>query len=86
MCAVDKMTSGQFSFLPIGSGDYMDEIRQVLQIIEKSGLENEVGLLSTTVKGKSEKVLKLISEIYEAMDGRCDFTLDVKLSNLCGCK
>lgn len=43
MCAVEKMTSGQFSFLPIGSGDYMKEIRQVLEIIEKSGLENEVG-------------------------------------------
>ncbi|AHM57850.1 hypothetical protein EAL2_808p03460 (plasmid) [Peptoclostridium acidaminophilum DSM 3953] len=85
MCSVEKITSCQISFTPIGSVEYLSEIRQVLDIIKDSGLEYDVGTISTVVIGGKDRVFKLISDIYEAMDDICNFTIDVKISNLCGC-
>jgi len=85
MCARERMASGQITFTPIGSVDYLKEIDQVLAIIESSGLEIHTGILSTVVRGEKSKVIRLITDIYEALDEVCDFTMDVKISNLCGC-
>ncbi|WP_158408940.1 YkoF family thiamine/hydroxymethylpyrimidine-binding protein [Peptoclostridium acidaminophilum] len=82
---MEKITSCQISFTPIGSVEYLSEIRQVLDIIKDSGLEYDVGTISTVVIGGKDRVFKLISDIYEAMDDICNFTIDVKISNLCGC-
>jgi len=82
----EKTASCQISFVPIGSIEYLGEIHQVLDIIQASGLENEIGILSTVVRGENSKVLELIAEIYEKMDKICDFTMDIKISNLCGCR
>ncbi len=88
MCPVEKvrMASCQISFAPIAREDYMADIERVLDIIKDSGLEHNVGLLSTVVIGKNSRVLGLVSSIYEAMDGVCSFAEDVKLANLCGCE
>lgn len=86
MCALGKVASCQISFTPIGSDDYLREIRMVLDIIGDSGLENNIGILSTVVRGEKSKVLKLITDIYETMDDVCDFSMDIKISNLCGCR
>jgi len=85
MCAVEKIASCQISFTPIGSSDYLSEIRQVLKIIKASGLEHDVGAISTVVIGGKDRVFQLVRDIYEAMDDVCNFTIDVKISNLCGC-
>lgn len=85
MCAMEKVTSCQISFLPVGSIDYLEKIQQVLDIIKKSGLEHNVGVMSTTVRGERSKLFKLIEDIYENMDDICSFALDVRISNLCGC-
>lgn len=86
MRSVGKIASCQISFTLIGSIDYLEDIRQVLNIIGASGLKNDIGVLSTVVIGERSEVLKLIKDIYEAMDDACDFSMDVKISNLCGCK
>jgi len=86
MCAVAKIASCEISFVPIGTSDYSDMIKQVLKIIEDSALETRVGDMSTFVRGDRDKVLALISRVYQSMDSLCDFTMDVRLSNLCGCK
>ena len=85
MCPVEKIASCQISFIPIASDDYLAEINKVLNIIMNSGLDYEIGILSTVVKGKKSLVLKLILDLYETMDNLRDFTMDIKLSNLCGC-
>lgn len=85
MCTVEKIASCQISFLPIGSSNYLGEINQVLALIQNSGLEINIGTMSTVVRGDKSKVLKLITDIYQTMEDVCSFTMDVKLSNLCGC-
>ncbi|MGI6711814.1 MAG: YkoF family thiamine/hydroxymethylpyrimidine-binding protein [Bacillota bacterium] len=86
MCAMEKIASCQISFLPIGSIDYFEEIGQVLGIIRDSGLEHDIGILSTVVRGEKSLVFQLIKDIYENMDNHCRFTMDIKISNLCGCE
>ncbi|MEL7647326.1 MAG: YkoF family thiamine/hydroxymethylpyrimidine-binding protein [Sedimentibacter sp.] len=85
MCPVEKIASCQITFTPIVSDDYMEDVKRVLDIIEDSGLENSVGVLSTFVRGEKSKVLKLITDIYEIMDSKTKFSMDIKISNICGC-
>jgi uncharacterized protein YqgV (UPF0045/DUF77 family) len=81
---MEKIASCQIAFTPIISDDYIDDVNKVLEIIDNSGLENEVGVLSTFVRGEKSKVLRLIAEIYEEMDNLTKFSMDIKISNICG--
>lgn len=85
MCPVEKIASCQIAFTPIVSDNYMEDVKKVLDIINNSGLENNVGVLSTFVRGEKSKVLKLITDIYENMDSITKFSMDIKISNICGC-
>lgn len=85
MCPLEKVASCQITFTPIISDNYMDDVKRVLDIINSSGLENSVGVLSTFVRGEKSKVLKLITDIYETMDSITKFSMDIKISNICGC-
>ena len=85
MCTVEKIAACEISFVPLGTDSYPGHINRVLEIIEENGLESEIGHFSTVVRGERSKVLALITNIYQNMDGVCDFRLDVKLSNVCGC-
>lgn len=86
MCSMAKIASCQISFTPINSADYMNDIEKVLDIIKSYNLEYNIGILSTSIKGNKDKVLKLINELYNTMDDICSFTMDIKISNICGCK
>lgn len=86
MRTVEKIASCEITFIPISTEEYLDKINQVLKIIEGSSHENTVGPLSTVVRGEKDRVLALITDIYKTMDDVCDFTMVIKLSNLCGCK
>lgn len=85
MCPMEKIASCQIAFTPIVSDNYIDDVKKVLEIINNSGLENEVGELSTFVRGEKTKVLKLIEDIYVTMDQVTKFSMDIKISNICGC-
>nr|WP_300094553.1 YkoF family thiamine/hydroxymethylpyrimidine-binding protein [Sedimentibacter sp.] len=85
MCPLEKIASCQITFTPIVSDNYMEDVKKVLDIIINSGLENSVGVLSTFVRGEKSKVLKLITDIYETMDSITKFSMDIKISNICGC-
>ncbi len=85
MSSSGSVVSCQISFSPIGDADYLPEIKHVLDIIHKSGLENTVGIMSTTVRGAKSEVFKLVEKIFDTMENRCSFIMDIKLSNLCGC-
>lgn len=86
MCSMEKIASCQISFTPIISDNYINDINKVLDIIKKSNLEYNIGILSTTIRGNKEIVLNLINKVYNTMDDICSFTMDIKISNICGCK
>lgn len=86
MCPVGKIASCEISFLPVMSEDYLGDIDKVLELIKASDLEYNIGILSTTIRGNKEKIFNLIKEIYDKMDEVTTFTMDIKVSNICGCK
>ncbi len=81
---VGKIISCQIVFSPIVSDDYKKDVHQVIDIIKQSGVDFEVGLLSTEIKGDKETIFQLIETIFKTMDTQSGFTMDVKYSNLCG--
>ena len=85
MCTMAKIASCEVAFIPIVSKDYISDVNKVVDIIKSYGLEHSVGILSTTIRGDKTKILNLIQEIYNTMDENCGFTMDIKLSNICGC-
>ena len=86
MRLMEKPASCQIAFAPIDSRDYKDEISKVIDIIKRSGLEYEIGIMSTVVTGKISRIIKLIDDIFRNMNNSCGFTMDLKISNVCGCE
>ncbi|WP_169733581.1 YkoF family thiamine/hydroxymethylpyrimidine-binding protein [Clostridiisalibacter paucivorans] len=80
-----KIASCQIAFTPIKSDNYIGDVDKVLNIVEQSGLEYNVDILSTTIRGERDRIFTLISDIYYTMDDICSFTIDIKISNICGC-
>ncbi|WIF94041.1 YkoF family thiamine/hydroxymethylpyrimidine-binding protein [Caminicella sporogenes] len=83
---MDKIASCEISFIPIMSKNYIDEVKEVIEIIKCYDLEYNVGILSTTIRGSKEKIFDMVKEIYDKMDKKTNFTMDIKISNICGCK
>ncbi|MBS4041390.1 MAG: thiamine-binding protein [Flavobacteriales bacterium] len=55
-------------------------------LIKASELKHEIGPLSTFVSGDAAKVFQLLESIYNHMNNKdCGFTMNVMLSNRCGC-
>ena len=84
MCLVEEVISCQISFNPINSRDYLGEIEKVLHIIRSYDVEYSIGILSTSMVGDKEKIFTLIRELYESMKKVCGFSMDIKISNICG--
>lgn len=85
MCTMGKIVSCEIAFIPIVSDDYVLQVDKVLNIIKSYDIEYNVGILSTTIRGDIGKINDLIFEVYNNMDKECKFTMDIKLSNICGC-
>lgn len=83
MRTMEKMISAELSFSPIDSKDFMKDIESVLALIQASGVEHTVGIMSTTVIGTKSNIMKLIDSIYEGMDERCGFNFHINISNVC---
>ena len=88
MCTMAKgsIISCQITYFPIGSRQYLEEIDEVLELIKNSGLDYNVDILSTTIKGEADKVFDLITNIHKEMSYKnCNYTMNVMVSNICGC-
>ena len=85
MCAVDKIASCQLSFIPIQSENYLEDIDIVLKEIVASRMEYSIGEMSTVIKGSKLNILNLLSNIYDIMEPKCSFVIDIRISNACGC-
>ncbi len=84
MYPVAEKVACQITFLSIESIDYMADIHHVIDMIKDSGLQYHVGTLATEIVDDKDKVFMLVKQIYMEMESRCGFSMDVKLSNLCG--
>jgi len=85
MCPVEEILSCQIAFLPIGTPEYLETIKRVLEIIKESPIHCEFGTMSTTVKGEERRIWELLSRICNEMGPQCKFVMDLKVSNVCGC-
>ncbi len=85
MWTMEKIMGCEISFVPIASMDYLNEIKEVLLLIEASGLPYIIGAMSTSISGEKEQLFALIQEIYNHMEDKTKFTIQLKLSNICGC-
>lgn len=89
MCAMAKgnIISCQITYFPIDSNKYLDEINEVLELIKDSGLDYNVDILSTTIKGEADKIFNLITNIHKEMSYKnCNYTMNIMVSNICGCR
>jgi len=81
------MISAQIIFYPLSSRNVNQDVRDVIGIIEASGLERDTTPVSTIVYGEAEKVFDLLEGITRKMDAKeLEFAVSVNLSNSCGCK
>lgn len=88
MCKLEEVgvISCQISYLPIGTEKYLDDVEKVLDLIKASGLKYTVDVLSTTIRGDSDKVFNLISTIHREMTlAKSTYTMNIMISNICGC-
>ncbi len=81
----EKVTlSCQVSFYPLGQADYLDPINRVLALMEGSGLEYDIGPMSTRLTGESGALFGLLRQISEELCPACGYVMTVTLSNVCG--
>ena len=76
----------QLSYCPIGEVQYNREIERVLGLIAASGLQAEVGAMSTIIRGEAPKVLDLLGQIIQLQaESGLRYTMTATISNTCGC-
>ncbi|MGM0603425.1 MAG: YkoF family thiamine/hydroxymethylpyrimidine-binding protein [Bacillota bacterium] len=79
--------SCQINFYPLYTMDVNEEVKEVIDIIDKSGLKYKSGDLSTAVYGYSGEVYSLLEEITEILQQNDRlFSMNISISNSCGCK
>lgn len=87
MSAVGKRASLELTYYPMRTVEVNRSVERVLTLLRASGLELEVGGMSTVVRGEIGELLALIQRIHDAAEEqRESFSLVMKLSNACGCK
>jgi uncharacterized protein YqgV (UPF0045/DUF77 family) len=80
-----KIMTCEIAFVPVQSHDYIAEVDAVLDIIRESGLEYNIGEMSTIIKGESYKIFALMERIYNDRYDKSKFIISVRMSNVCGC-
>lgn len=79
----EKTVSCEVSYLPL-SGKTTEQIEDILSVITNSGVDYEIGYYRTILRGSMDKVMSLITELYNKADSFGDFVIDVRFSNTCG--
>jgi len=82
---VEKMSCAQISFAPLGTEDIESPVNEVLEIIGSSGMEHEIGAMSTIIWGSPGDLSAMIEKIQTRMNGKTNYIMDIRISNTCGC-
>lgn len=79
--------SCQINFYPLYTEKVGEKVKEVIDIIDKTGLETEKNPLSTIVYGRSDEIYKLLAEITNKMtEKNLEFSMNCSISNSCGCE
>jgi uncharacterized protein YqgV (UPF0045/DUF77 family) len=65
--------------------DIESPVKEVLRLIESSGLKVETGAMDTLVWGSPGEISDIIEKIQSEMTGKVKYVLDIRISNTCGC-
>lgn len=61
------VTIAQLTFIPLYTDHPRDKVQDLIEHIAQYDLEMDINYLSTTVKGNSEEIFKMIKEIYDTL-------------------
>lgn len=61
------ITTAQFTYIPLKASDPRESIDYLLELVAQHDVEVDVNYLSTSVRGETEEVFKLIREMYDTM-------------------
>lgn len=82
----EQIMTCQISFYPLGSDKLDHNVDRIIELIEQSHLEYQIGEMSTFLRGKSQKIFNLLKEIHDkANQLGITYAMNVTLSNECGC-
>ncbi|HLR32445.1 MAG TPA: hypothetical protein VK074_08145 [Fodinibius sp.] len=76
------ITTAQFTYIPLKASEPRESIDYLLELVAQHEVEVDVNYLSTSVRGETEVVFKLIREMYDTMTiEKAEFRLHVELLN-----
>jgi uncharacterized protein YqgV (UPF0045/DUF77 family) len=76
----------QLSFCPRDRKECNQSIDRVLELIVASGLQTEIGSMSTIIHGDAKDVLNLIEKIIRLQEKNgAEYIVNMAISNICGC-
>jgi len=84
MSKMDQIISCQICFIPINEGNINLSVDRILKLVETSGIEYQVGMMSTELKGERKSLMYLINQILDDALENTKFILDIRFSNQCG--
>lgn len=61
------ITTAQFTYIPLKKSDPRESIDYLLELVAQHDVDVDVNYMSTSVRGETEEVFKLIHEMYETM-------------------
>lgn len=80
------MLSLEFTFIPLKDMNPEDKIMSILDLIEKSGLDYQIGTMSSQVRGEAKRVFELLEKIDAyCSDEGIKYHIPMIFSNYCGC-
>lgn len=78
------MIACQIAYYPLGKTEVVSGVREALDIIQGSGLEVQIGPMSTVVSGEASAVYGMLEELTKTMEERGrEFVLSVTVSTSC---
>ncbi|MBM2815810.1 MAG: uncharacterized protein HW421_2572 [Ignavibacteria bacterium] len=67
------MVLAEFSMFPTDKGESVSRwVSQVIDVIDKSGLNYKLTPMGTVIEGSWEEVSALLSKCFKTLEGQCD--------------
>lgn len=57
----------EFSIYPLGSAHFSEKIAKIVPILERCGLEYQVGPMGTSLRGSWDEIMSVIRTCHEAL-------------------
>ncbi|MCD6310131.1 MAG: thiamine-binding protein [Candidatus Eremiobacteraeota bacterium] len=75
--------SVEISFYPLCKENYSQEIKDFIDLLQESGVQAEVGRMSTIITGETARIFDLLSRGFENAASKGPAVMILKVSNAC---